>query len=215
MTDEKKFEPPLVVDSDHAYEIKEWRKERSCAQCHQKIGTEHRRSCGVSLDAYREFSIPHTDLRGVTRSPESCLATVDLIYGSDRRYRWITCGQVALRHHNSMHKTELTCYLKAGVTDAEHDSAYAFILPLIGWTFDSVYYHRTKFRAWIHPNADSFQVPGPGYDPAGAPDVYRCESEHCTDKHEMVEYLPPDNGVLYKRVRGKQVLITIGPAKDE
>ena len=112
-----------------------------------------------------------------------------------------------------------------GVTDFEHDSAWALRLPLIGLTWDGllVHYHTAHLLAWVDPDdLDGFNVPGPGYDPAKLPGAHKCKDKQCLKNdptgHIIVpegNYVPPTNPVLYRQVRGKMLEITIGPTPKE
>jgi hypothetical protein len=101
-------------------------------------------------------------------------------------------------------------------TDFEHDSAYALSLPLIGLEFQGVHYHQTQIRAWVGVNPEHFHVPLPGYDPTKHPKAVVCTN--CPKKHPIVPegfYFPPFERELFKKIRGREVLIKVGPAPSE
>lgn len=225
------FEPPLVED-DNKYSCKDgevrrgkkWVVTRVCHDCSAEVGAAHKKSCNKYHAAWMEYTIPRTDLRSITRSSDKIVTVIELVDRYDRRrHTWILCGSVNLRTNDRRPgDVELTCYLTAGVTDFEHDSAYAFQLPLIGWTFDSIYYSAVSFTAWVHPEIDrmlGFRVPGPGYNPMEDDDIYECKDGSCAeDPHLMVPeglYIAPHNPELYEKVKGKKVRITIRPAWDK
>lgn len=98
--------------------------------------------------------------------------------------------------------------LGRGATDEEEDSAWALGLDLIGFEFEfwDGYGHAS---GWIRPDdADSFNVPPPGWDPfAGA---VTCDGKACHSKpHPIVGYIPKAERArpLYRLVRGLRVSI--------
>ena len=171
---------------------------------------------------------PKTDLRSITRDSERCLTTVILHADWETRVTWLEFGQASLhRQKESRHdgRWRLEAYLTEGVTDFEHDSAYALKLPLIGLQLNdlAVHYHSTHLVAWVDPeDSDNFRVPDPGYNPAKHKDAYVCKDKRCLDErkkgHIIIPegfYVPPVNQELYKLVRGKRVEIRIGPTFKE
>lgn len=163
----------------------------------------------------------YTDLRSVTRYSDQCETTVYLFdkMGVDS-FKWLHFGQANLDSHDRKKTHTLKAYL-AGATDFEHDSAHALQLPLIGLTFEHLFYHRVCFLAWIAPDAGpdpdgrwaDFHVPRPGYDPRKHEDAEECTV--CETKHIVVPegfYLPPFDNELYQAVKGRRVEVRIGPA---
>lgn len=173
------------------------------------------------------FKVEPTDLREITRYPELCRTVVKLFPSWDSReaFDWLIAGQGEFRQHERFKTWELLMRLTAGVTDFEHDSAYAFQLPLIGLTFDSLYYHRTTFVAWVDPNDfEKFRVPRPGYNPMKHKDTYLCKDKDCRREDKKGHMIVPEDlfagprpdAELFKAVRGKRVEVTFGPVyKDE
>jgi hypothetical protein len=121
--------------------------------------------------------------------------------------------------------------MKGMTTDYEHDSAYAFVLPLIGLEVEMVRENRLFATAWIEPDcATSIHVPVVGWDPyadgSGATPCPRCE-KNGEEPHLMVEqYIPPSPAVamdralqqdatldeltgVYNEVRGRRVSIVL------
>lgn len=172
--------------------------------------------------------IQETDLRQITRCPELCLTVVYIqLVNWDRgsRVPWIRCGQASIRKPNSSDGSQymLTAYLPAGVTDLEHDSAYAFGLPLIGVTLDGVDYSQTTIKAWVDPDPEAlreFRVPRPGYNPMELPEAKICDArkhgyECYKNPHKVIpEGLyagPKPDAELFEAVRGKKVEILFSP----
>ena len=166
---------------------------------------------------------PLIDLRAVTRQSDRYMTTVRLHRDHFRSKEWIVMGQARLvARYRSQGPTIWTfdAYLTEGVTDFEHDSAYAIRIPLVGVEFRSVYYGQTEVIAAIDPmDFEGFHVPPPGYNPMKHPDAHECKSEHCEEPHVIVpegNYVPPNNVELFKMVRGRFVEITFGvPPKGE
>ena len=123
-----------------------------------------------------------TDLRDIGRASDCCLTVVTLYLDWETKLRWLVLGESRLRTQRDRPdgRWRLEALLKAGVTDFEHDSAYALGLPLIGVHFDGIEYHQTKLTAWIDPNeANGFHVPKPGYNPMTHPEAHVCNDKHC------------------------------------
>jgi hypothetical protein len=172
--------------------------------------------------------IQETDLREITRYSELCLTVVTVHLDWDRAnmVKWLVCGQSRLipQRERSDGTWRLEAYLTVGVTDFEHDSAYAFKLPLIGVQFDSVSYHQTQLTGWVDPNGGDesfpdFHVPRPGYNPMKLPGAELCDlGEHgytCYKKPHMIvpekHFVPPFDAELYEAIKGKKVEILISP----
>jgi hypothetical protein len=173
------------------------------------------------------FKLETTDLRKITRHSNLCLTVVYIQDDSDNstrpRFTWITCGQsclVTYRDHPDG-RWVLKAYLSGGATDFEHDSAYAFRLPLVGVQFEGVDYQQTRLNAWVDPTLrsefelTSFRVPRPGYNPMKHPDAVKCKDKRCGGKHIIVPegfYAgAPFDSELYNHVKGRQVNILISP----
>jgi hypothetical protein len=165
-----------------------------------------------------------TDLRAVCRRSDTCITTVHLCLESDRRdFEWLVLGEAQLESGRRGRGRMLKAYLTTGVTDFEHDSAYALQLPLIGVELDAVYYHSTHLVGYVDPElgsfTPSFHVPRPGYNPMDHEDAFECDEGHCKkDPHIIVpedHYVPPFDKELFEAVRGKRVEIHIGPVVPE
>ncbi len=162
-----------------------------------------------------------TDLRKITRGADRCLSSLTITWDWQTRIEWLVLGQTQLRYSEGSQKYVLSAYLTEGATDFEHDSAYAFSLPLIGFTFDnSIEYSRVRGNAWVDPGDDEglFRVPRPGYNPMKHPDTTMCNSKNCNWRdgpHPIIPegfYAgPPHDRDLYNLVRGKRVTLSIGP----
>jgi len=176
------------------------------------------------------IQVQETDLREVTRHSDLCLTVVSIqtvSWDRNSRVKWLVCGQSRLCPQNDRPdgRWKLEAYLPSGVTDFEHDSAYAFRLPLIGVQFEGVSYGQTTVLAWIDPNEDpelgmsDFHVPRPGYNPMKLPGATLCKAKDhgytCHKKPHMIvpekHYVPPTDKDLYEAVKGKRVEILFSP----
>lgn len=177
--------------------------------------------------AIKPSIIEEADFREITRYSELCLTVVHIQLGEDvdPRTKWLVCGQSRLipQRDRPDGTWRLEAYLPVGVTDFEHDSAYAFKLPLIGVQFDSVNYHHTQVTAWVDSNADGyfkdFAVPRSGYNPMKLPGAELCDlKDHgytCYKKPHMIvpekHFVPPFDPELYEVVKGKKVMVVFSP----
>lgn len=142
------------------------------------------------------------DFRAITRDSDRVNCTV--LLGQDP---WITCGEVSLQEPTRKGIRFLRAYLRDGATDSEHDSAYAFILPLYGVQFQVVEAHSTVLSAIVAPREEGLMVPSRAYNPfLGAPLCKKCERPHA-----IVPYTPDLNPELYQQVSGQHVEIYIRP----
>jgi len=167
-------------------------------------------------------SVEHLDLRNIARKGAWC-SEIEIFFGRDEevneiRQTWITAGLIAVRtetgSYGSGTRVDITARMVEGATDDEHDSGYAFTLPLIGFKFLHAFgYGAVVFEGFVDPNLDgysisNFRVPSAGYDPITGGEV----CTECEEPHPIVPYLPEENVELYKRVAGKRVEVTMGIA---
>jgi len=175
-----------------------------------------------------ESLVQLTDLRSITRRSDTCHTVVTIHLDWETKIKWLEFGEANIRSQrdNNDGRWSLNAYMGGGVTDFEHDSAYALQLPLIGLRLGSlaILYHQTRLDAWIDPDAadkfsQDFRVPRSGYNPMGHKDAHVCKQ--CKDEskgHVIVPegfYVPPFDLELYQAVRGKRVEILIGPTFKE
>jgi hypothetical protein len=215
-------------------------KERVCVGCSEpeKGGNLQReddnqlrcRQCSATRRV-DQCPVKPTDLRGICRRADTCLTVVTIHMDWQTSVEWLRFGEAQLRHREHDGTDELKAFLTEGVTDFEHDSAYALSLPLIALRFESLDYHSTRLSAWVHPDdSDAFRVPRPGYDPMKHPKARICSSRAsgsrsprssdalCGKPHVIVpegHYLPPRDAQLYSLVKGKRVEIRITQPSEE
>ena len=159
-------------------------------------------------------NLEETDLRGITRNPDKVVCRINVGPASTQTLPWIICGEVNIQNE------EQFCRIHARMdcTDFEHDSAYAFSLPVIGLKFKFVTNHTSIFEAWVNPQSGEpyadFHVPRPGYDPRKLEGTEKCTDERCGETHLIIPegyYQPPFDAELFKLVRGVRLDIQIGP----
>jgi hypothetical protein len=153
------------------------------------------------------------DLRHITRDSSRAVCRVRIQASDYHDYEWIVCGVANLQMEK--HFCRLTARTNAGITDFEHDSAYALSLPLVGVEFEFTMNHHSQFRAWVRPDdLSDFNVPPPGYDPTKDEKAEKCK--RCKPRHWIVPaFVPPPNGKLFDKVRGRKVQISFGPVFSE
>jgi hypothetical protein len=121
-------------------------------------------------------------------------------------------GRGSLYDVNNHHRPGLwvlAARLGRGATDPEHDSPFAFKLPLVGVEFERV----EEGCLWAHGFVDAydgeeFHVPRPGYDPFKKRGASTCRYKACGEKHPIVPegcYVPKFDAALYEAVKGRLV----------
>lgn len=174
------------------------------------------------------MELKETDLRSISRDSATCRTTVTVDMGYDEKgrmlkVRWLIAGQGQLQPIDSslsIRRWLLTSYLD-NATDFEHDSAYAFRLPLVAVELKAVWWHTLHIDALVQPyDPEDFHVPLPGYNPLEHPDTEPCQAEQCRGKqaHLIVPeglYVPPLEMELFNLVAGRPVEVTIGLAREE
>jgi len=197
----------------------------NCPECGYM--TECREDCGVEYGKVGDKrtcpfceAFPLIDLRPITRESGRYQTVVRLYRDQFYSKRWIIFGQGRLIKVSRAGISQWICdaYLTEGVTDFEHDSAYAISIPLVGVEFQGIYYGCSEFSAIINAQSpDGFNVPCTGYDPMSLPNARTCTSGRCEDDPHIIvpegHYIPPHNADLFKQVGGRFVQITFGVPK--
>jgi hypothetical protein len=106
-----------------------------------------------------------------------------------------------------------------GVTDFEHDSAYAVRIEVIDVQLVNIYGGCIELKTWVSAEDErGVSVPRKSilsFDELGA---VPCEDEHCVgeESHLIVESFSPANDVeLWKRLRGRELRIEIVPKRTD
>jgi hypothetical protein len=163
-----------------------------------------------------------TDLTAISRDADRCVTVVTLYQESLRQspVQWLRYGRGNLYPMNNHHRPGLwvlAARLGRGATDPEHDSAFAFKLPLVGVEIERV----EEGNVWAYGFVDAydgeeFHVPRPGYDPFKRATI--CRHMACGNKHPIVPegcYVPKHDAVLYEAVKGRLVEIRMGVRSAE
>ncbi len=162
---------------------------------------------------HKTMDIPLLDLRSITRNSDRARCSIKVRTPEDGfLIDWIVCGAVSM--HREPNSSWIEARLKYGITDFEHDSAFAFKLPLIGLTYRYTQRHCNRFSAHIDPHdADGFRIPPVGYDPTKLEGTRNCLNCEGSEAHLMVDedhWMPPSDKALFEIVRGLKVEISIG-----
>lgn len=163
------------------------------------------------------LGVQPVDLREISREGPT-VTEVQLVGNYRLRDEtWLTTRRVEIRKEKAPGEVTLVSRMKKGVTDQEHDSAYALLLPLVGFRFEDCVYGVVEFAAYVKTPQDTYdrdalRVPEPGDDPLV--DAQMCESDHCSDPHPIIRYLPESNYALYRKVAGRRVRVEIGYGPD-
>lgn len=209
---EREVPPLIVVDND--FDVEEnWNKKLVCNRCGRLVGKPHAGDCDHYIKHWWETKLPLVDLRPICRESEKAYTQVEVFTepGQFSRHTWIKAGLCDLTHVGSdRYSWSLSARLGRGATDIENSSAYAFVLPLVGVQHESTRYHKSVFLGVVDSGESQFHVPKAGYNPFD-PDSMRMSD--CDDPHPIVEYLPPEDRIAEKLLRGKRVRITIGLVK--
>lgn len=164
-----------------------------------------------------------TDLSSITRNPKKYFGCITI----DDREPWLLFGEANIRVDGRESTAWIEAHLSGNACDAEHDTAWAFKLPVIGLSLGKmgVHYSKTYFNAWVDPDAERyFHVPRPGYNPMKHPKASICDGVYDIKKHKYCKwndkkkhviipegfYVPPFDRELYEAVKGKRIEIVIG-----
>lgn len=154
------------------------------------------------------MKIPQLDLRPLTRSSDRVSCIVLIKNDAGRTIPWIRMGEVSLRHHEYDNFHMLASRYTDGVTDFEHDSAWAIQLPIIGLTAPvSFDYSVMRFSGIIPPArsfARYFHVPKEAVSPSKIEGAQLCD--RCGMKHWIVpRFVPEPNIQLNKMMEGEKI----------
>lgn len=162
----------------------------------------------------KEPLVQLTDLTAISRDAGRCLTAVTLFQESLRQLpvEWLRAGRGSLSCDHNYHRPGLwvlSARLGRGATDPEHDTPFAFKLPLVGVEIERV----EEGCVWAHGFVDAydgeeFRVPRPGYDPFKKRGASTCRYRGCCVRHPIVPegcYVPKFDAALYEAVKGRLV----------
>lgn len=161
----------------------------------------------------KDQPVPTLDLRKYCRDQNKVETTVAMHWGFENQFTWLKLAQCRLTNRSNPNFPGIWVFdaYYEGHTDFEHDSAYIINFEVIGVEFQYIRYGQTRVTCFINPNLDgaydTFSVPNEGYGQHDAEDCKECKNG---EKHQIVEFLPPDNKELYALVKGKRLTITTG-----
>jgi hypothetical protein len=162
--------------------------------------------------------LPKIDLTKVTRNSDKVTTTVEVKGPDGSFYEWLRFGELS---RFGSGQRFLGVYYTYGVTDTEHDSAYAIHFDVTGVKFMNVYGGNIEFEAIIagaDEDVESFKVPTGSIDSLDELEGEECEedNDYCDlGPHIMIEYTPKQNTELWKKLRGREIRITICPVVAE
>lgn len=157
--------------------------------------------------------LPLLDLRPITRDSDHAETQISVIL-QNQPVLWIQAGR--LSHFNlSPSNQNLGAYFRDGVTDFEHDSAYAFHINVVGTFLHQIYHGVVELRAWLASRADDterFKIP---VAPIDLDSLEWCSSCTGSERHRVGAYTPKPHRELWERLRGAELVIQIAPVTPE
>lgn len=164
------------------------------------------------MDENRPAWLPLVDLRAVTRDSEHVLTLIEVKAPDGYFYPWLKFGSLSDARENF-----LAAYYIRGVTDEEHASAYVFHFDVTGLELVDVHRGNIGLRAWIAgaaEDAQNFKVPSKSMSSLEGVDL--CSLPDCGDgRHPVVDFTPSADLALWKKLRGRELRITIIPVLKE
>jgi hypothetical protein len=167
-----------------------------------------------TMDDNRPAWLPLVDLRAVTRDSEHVLTIIEVKAPDGYFYPWLKFGSLSDARENF-----LAAYYTRGVKDGEHKSAYAFHFDITGLALTGIHHGNIVLRAWIAgaaEDAEGFKAPSKGMGSLEDLGVDPCSLPDCEDgRHPIVDFTPSVDLALWKKLRGRELRITIIPVVKE
>lgn len=172
-----------------------------------------------------KFAIEKLDLTGYTRNVEKVRTMIFIDnreeYGDNPQPLWIECGDIQMSKRDREPIWTIGARMSYGITDFEHDAAYAFVFEAIGVEFESAYFGDFRFSGWIaFHDYSQFRIPEAAYDPNKDPEGSRCTEKSCKaeakkkgEKPHLIlgeRFSPKANLELFKKLRGRRFIIQFG-----
>lgn len=133
--------------------------------------------------------------------------------GVKRRDSWLKFG--ACRITNEGRNCFIGSRMRDGITDFEHDSAYAVHISLIGLQYKFTDNHTSHFEAFLTTTPEDIRIYPADFEPEKVKGSWKCKQSHC-DKHLMLPdgFFTPPMYEFARVVAGKRISITMGPRWD-
>lgn len=171
------------------------------------------------------------DLTNCTRWSKHTRSTIQIFNPVTNQWQeWLVFGEVTIRKEDPFRGClgMVGARCTAGVTDFEHDSAWAFHIPIMG-----IQYEQACEYSCVHVFAsipidvadrntyDDLRVPLGPYEPGNLEGARLCKDRHCPRREEGEKgghvivpegyYAgPPADRSLSRMVAGRRIQITIG-----
>lgn len=157
--------------------------------------------------------LPEVDLRAVTRDAHLVTTYIAVKFGG-MYVPWLEFGSLSTMGDG---KTFIGARFGSGVTDFEHDSAYALRVDVIDVQLVSIQDGCVDLRAWVAAeDADGLNVPSKSIlslEELGVEPCSECEGD---EKHLIINTFTRKADVeLWKRLRGRELRISIVPKRPE
>lgn len=165
-------------------------------------------------DDQRPAWLPQLDLRALTRNSDRAFTRISVLHNT-YRHVWIRAGLLTGLEIQASRRQWLGAFYDHGITDEGDDSAYAFHIAVVGLHVDVIHYGVTQLRGWIAAGAEDaerFKVPKTVPKLDAFEWCVRCTGD---ERHQVTEYTPAPDLELYKRLRGAEVLVEMGPVIPE
>lgn len=154
--------------------------------------------------------LPLVDLCAVTRDSETVRTCIEVRIRHEY-FQWLRFGSLS---QVGDQLTRVGAYLKEGMTDEEHDSAYALSFDVSPIVLTSIRSGVVTLKAWVAgaaEDSESLHVPFESVLSVDEIEGVTCDAD-CGEQHIIVSrYSPSADVELWKKLRGRELRITIAP----
>ena len=168
-----------------------------------------------------ELGIPELDMRVFARRGP-CLTRIFLQDDLGYDHSWITTGPIELRENRDGTHT-MGSRMVQGATDSEHDSAWAFEVPVVGLKLNQCTQGIFEFQAWLATASSPYEthrIRLPDGNPLDAllgdgdtgeeGEPYMCNE--CEVEHPVIRFLPDPSPGVSRILEGRKIIIRSGYA---